>query len=343
MTYDSPTRSPSLLSSVAVSQANFSTPERRATLLGATLVLLLVARAGLAQSGTEPTAEATAEPAGGTPAYHLAEGSVASDRIVAVGRDLFIEGTAHRDAVVLGGGLRLTGDVKGDVIVVGGDAVLTSSARVGGDVFVLDGTLDLAQGAAIAGRSVAYAEASDLWVTLIQGPIIDLPSGDPVVLGAKLALLAFWAFLILLLMAISRRELVHTSESVREEPFRNFLLGMTGVAAMVLTALFFSALAGAMLGVPLLILLAVVALVLRFWGMVAVFHALGEWLALRLDRRQPGRLPLPLTSATYGLLALGVLKFVPWLGIWSWTVATFIGVGAALSTKLGRREPWIPV
>lgn len=323
-----------------MSETKFPTSARLrgATLLGAALVLCLLASSDLAQDGPG------AEPEGSAPAaYHLADGSVASDRIVALGRDLWIEGTAHHDAVVLGGGLRLSGGVNGDVIVVGGDAVLESSARVGGDIFVLDGSIDLAEGASIAGRSVAYAEASDLWVTLIQGPIIDLPSSAPVVLGAKLALLAFWAFLILLLMAVSRRELVNTSESVRAEPFRNFLLGMTGVAAMVLTALFFSALAGAMLGVPLLVLLVVVALVLRFWGMVAVFHALGEWLALRLGRGRPARPPLPLTSATYGLLALGVLKFLPWVGIWSWTVATFIGVGAALSTKLGRREPWIPV
>ena len=39
-------------------------------------------------------------------------------------------------------------------------------------------------------------------------------------------------------------------------------------------------------------------------------------------------------------LMIGVLKFLPWVGIWTWTVATFIGVGAALSTKFGRREPW---
>ena len=41
------------------------------------------------------------------------------------------------------------------------------------------------------------------------------------------------------------------------------------------------------------------------------------------------------------LLALGLLKFDPWIGVWTWTVATFIGVGASLTTKLGRREPWI--
>ena len=286
-----------------------------------------------------PATDSSDSNTGEEPAYHLAEGTVARERIVAVGRDLDIEGSAKNDAVVLGGAFHLTGAVDGDVIVVGGDAVLAASARIGGDLFVLGGLVDLADGASIAGRSVAYPEASDLWITLVQGPIIDLPSGSPVVVGAKLALLAFWAFMILVLLVVARREVMATSESVQLEPLRNCLLGMTGVAAMVLTALFFSALSGAFLGVPLLVLLGVVALVLRFWGMVAVFHALGDWLARRAKRPPP----LPLTAATLGLAALGVLKFLPYLGLWTWTLATFIGIGAALSTKLGRQEPWIPV
>ncbi len=270
------------------------------------------------------------------PAYHLQEGSVARSRIVAMGRDLVIDGEALSHAVAISGSARVTGWVKGDVIVLDGDAMLAATASVGGDVYVLGGRIDAEPGAAIGGRSVAYPDASTLWVSLIQGPVLGLPATSPVVLGAKLALLAFWAFLILLLFAVGRRELLSTSDSVRLEPFRNFWLGLTGVAAMTLTTVFFGAFAGALVGVPLVVLVLVVALVLRFWGMVAVFHAVGAWLAERFKVSAP----LPLTAATYGLLVLGVVKFVPWIGIWTWSVATFIGVGAALSTKLGRREAW---
>ncbi len=295
-------------------------------------ILSIVAAAAAATiAGAQPTGE------GSEPAYHLQAGSVARSRIVAMGRDLVIDGEALSHAVAISGSARISGKVKGDVIVLGGDAILASTATVGGDVYVLSGRIDAEPGAAIGGRSVAYPDASSLWVTLIQGPVMGLPATSPVVLGAKLALLAFWAFLCLLLFQISRRELLSTSDSVRHEPFRNFFVGITGVAAMVLTALLFSAFAGALIGVPLVVLVVVVALVLRFWGMVAVFHALGDWLAKRFEARPP---PLPLTAATYGLLVLGVLKFLPFIGIWAWSVATFIGVGAALSTKLGRREAW---
>ncbi len=274
---------------------------------------------------------------GEAPAYHLREGSVARSRVVTLGRDMILDGDAKSHAVAVNGSVRVSGGVAGDVIVLSGDVLLAATARVSGDVYVLGGRIDAAEGATIDGRSVAYPDAAALWVSLIEGPTLGQSAASPVVLGAKLALLAFWAFVVLLLMSVSRRELLSTSESVRLEPFRNFLVGLTGVAAMVLTALFFSAFSGAFVGVPLLVLVIVVALVLRFWGMAAVFHALGNWLCRQLRLRPPP----PLTAATYGLLALGVLKLVPWVGVWCWSVATFIGVGAALSTKLGRREAWL--
>lgn len=274
-----------------------------------------------------------------TPAYHLHEGSLARSRIIALGRDMVIEGEARSHAVAIAGTAFVSGQVKGDVIVLGGEAMLAESAEVEGDVYVLGGHIDMAPGASVGGRSVAYPEASDLWVSLIGGPSLGMPASSRVVLGAKLALLAFWSFVVLLVLSVARRELVTTSASIQTEPFHNFFLGLTGVAAMVLTALFFSAFSGALLGVPLLVLVAVVALVLRFWGMVAVFHALGSWAHRLLGRK----VPLPLVAATWGLLLLGVAKFLPYVGIWLWSIATFIGVGAALGTKLGRREPWFEV
>jgi hypothetical protein len=225
----------------------------------------------------------------------------------------------------------------GDVIVIDGDADLAATARLEGDLFVLGGTIRAASGSVTAGRSVSYPDASAVWMGLMESPAMDASAFSPPVLGAKLALLAFWAFMVLLILSLARRELLATSESIRVEPFRNFFVGLTGIAAMVLTALLTSALSGAVFGIPLLVLVAVVALVLRFWGMVAIFHALGE-AVFRWLKKKP---PVPVLAASYGLLVLGVLKLFPKVGVWTWTLATLIGVGAALTTRLGRREDWL--
>ena len=313
--------------------------------LGLWPVLDTAARSDLEGTDANATSGAEVGSTDGTsqPAYHLGKGSFARQRIVTLGRDLIIDGEARSHAVALDGSASVTGLVEGDLIVLGGDVTLGESARVAGDVYVLGGTIHAAPGADIGGRSVAYPEASNLWITLLEGPALGHSAASRLVIGAKFALLAFWTLVLLLVFATSRRELLATSEAVREEPFRSFFVGLTGVAAMMLTALFFSAFAGTLLSVPLLVVVAVVALLLRFWGMVAVFHALGSWLyqTLRKWLKKSGRrVSPPVTLAFWGLLALGIVKLLPYVGVWTWSMATFIGVGAALTTKFGRREAW---
>jgi len=270
------------------------------------------------------------------PALEIEKGSIARSQVVAVGRDLVVAGEAAADVVAINGDARVTGKVAGDVIVLGGNALLGSTARVEGDVFVLGGRLEAEQGARIEGRSVSYPTISSAWLTLIEGPSLGLSATSPVVLGAKLALLAAWLTLTLLLLATSGRGVLNTSEQVRTDPLRNFFIGLTTVLALMLTGLFFSAFAAALVGLPLLALVVMLALMLKLWGMVAVFHAVGEWMGTAIFRRRF----LALNCAVVGLLTLGAIKMIPYVGTWVWTVATFIAVGAGLSTKFGRREPW---
>ncbi|MEM7050469.1 MAG: polymer-forming cytoskeletal protein [Acidobacteriota bacterium] len=267
----------------------------------------------------------------------LHEGSVARRQLVALGRDLEVRGEARSDVAALDGSVLVTGRVEGDVIVLGGGARLDSTARVAGDVFTLGGPIEAEPGAEIGGRSVSYPTASAAWLTLLEGPSIGLSPFSPLVLGGKLALLTAWLALVLLFFSTSGRQVMGTSQVIRVEPFRNFFVGVVGILALVLTTLLFSAFAAALVGVPLLVLVVVLALVLKLWGMVAVFHALGSWIGRRMGNR-PMR---ALNAATLGLVVLGVIKFIPYVGIWAWSIATFIGVGAALSTKFGRREPWL--
>jgi hypothetical protein len=273
----------------------------------------------------------------GEVALRLEKGSLTRNQMVAMGKDVIVAGEALSDVAAMEGSVEVTGRVAGDVVVLGGDARLGPEARVGGDIFVLGGTIQAAPGAHAAGRMVSYPTASSALVTLVEGPSFGLGFTSPQVLGTKLALLAAWAALLLLLFAATGRQLLETADGVRREPFRSFATGLTGVLALLLTAMFFSAFTGGLVGVPLLVLVVLLAMLLKLWGMVAVFYALGDWLARRFLHRPRMR---PLNAATIGLLVMGAVKFLPYVGIWVWTAATFIGIGAALSTKFGRQEPW---
>ena len=270
-----------------------------------------------------------------TAALRIEEGSV-THQLVGVGRDVVIAGEALADVAALDGSVDVSGRVTGDIVVLRGNVRLASTARVGGDIFVVGGTIRAARGARTSGRMVSYPKASSAWLTLLEGPSIGLGFASRLVLGAKLALVASWAALLLLFFAASGRQVLETADGVRREPFRSFFIGLTGIVSLVLTGLFFSAFARGIIGVPLLVLVALLAMVLKLWGMVAVFLALGDWVCRHLLRRRFR----PLNAATVGLLVLGAVKFLPWFGVLAWTTATLIGIGAALSTKFGRREPW---
>ena len=41
-----------------------------------------------------------------------------------------------------------------------------------------------------------------------------------------------------------------------------------------------------------------------------------------------------------GVLLLGALRFIPVVGTILWSLASIFGIGVALATKFGRREPW---
>jgi hypothetical protein len=290
------------------------------------LTALLLAPAGTA---------APSGPPAGEPALRLEKGSIARNQLVAVGRDLVIEGKALGDVAAVNGSVEVSGEVDGDVIVLGGDARLGPTAQVQGDVYVVGGVIH-ASGAKVGGRLVSYSTASQAWLTLIEGPSLGLSAASPLVLGAKISLLAAWAALLLLLFAASGRQVLETAEGIRREPFHNFFTGLTCVLAITMTALFFGAFLGGLAGVPLLTLVVLLAMALKLWGMVAVFYALGEWVTRHLLHRRFR----PLNAATVGLLVLGVLKFLPWIDVLAWNTATLIGIGATLSTKFGRREPW---
>jgi hypothetical protein len=294
--------------------------------LAATLLLLMPAMAA-----ARPVHSSRTEPA-----LRLEAGAVTSQQLVGVGRDVIVQGQALADIAALDGSVEISGQVTGDVVVLRGNVRLAPTARVGGDIFVVGGTIRSAPGAHAGGRMVSYPTASNAWMTLMEGPSLGLGFASRMVVGAKLALMAAWAALLLLFFATSGRQLLETADGVRREPFRSFFTGLTGVVSLVLTALFFSAFARGIIGLPLLILVVLLGMVLKLWGMVAVFYALGDWISVHLLRRRYR----PLNAATVGLLVLGAVKFLPWFGVVAWTTATFIGIGAALSTKFGRREPW---
>src|SRR5436309_1829457 len=161
--------------------------------------------------------------------------------------------------------------------------------------------------------------------------------------AVSVSLLFVWILAAIVLTLMSGREIRYSSIELRMSPLHCFALGLVAVTSFVLTAILFSYLVPYVVGVPLLLALAVFAILTKIYGTIAVFHAVGTIIANARSREELSRrrwLRGDLAMVVIGVLLLGAIRLIPVVGVIAWSVASIFGIGTALATKFGRREPW---
>jgi hypothetical protein len=156
------------------------------------------------------------------------------------------------------------------------------------------------------------------------------------------SLLFVWLIAAVALTLISGREIRYSSTELRVSPLHCLALGLVAVTSFVLTTIVFSWLPS-VIGIPLLVALATFGMLTKVYGAIAVFHAVGTIIAGLRTREQLAQrrwLRGDLAMVIVGLLILGAIRLVPIVGPIVWGLASIFGVGVALATKFGRREPW---
>jgi hypothetical protein len=156
------------------------------------------------------------------------------------------------------------------------------------------------------------------------------------------SLLFVWLIAAVALTLISGKEIRYSSTELRISPLHCLALGLVAVTSFVLTAIVFSWLTS-VISVPLLVTLATFGILTKIYGTIAVFHAVGTMVAGLRTREQLAQrrwLRGDLAMVIVGLLILGAIRLVPIVGPIVWALASIFGVGVALATRFGRREPW---
>ena len=156
------------------------------------------------------------------------------------------------------------------------------------------------------------------------------------------ALLVVWLIGSTVLTLVSGRDVRYSATELRIAPLHCLIVGLLALTSFLLTAVAFNYLVPYLIGTPLLIALGVFAILTKIYGMVAVFHAVGTWLfgAKRRQDLESRWLRGDLAMVIAGLLVLGAIRLIPLVGPIVWGMASVFGVGVALATKFGRREPW---
>lgn len=248
------------------------------------------------------------------------------------GRDAVIDAPVHGSVQVLGGSARVNNLIEGDLLVIGGDVIFAGAGRITGNLIHGGGRV-VGADRRVGGRIYP--------LTTLEGAAASLTRSAVV-----LALLLGWLLVAVILTLGGGKEVRFSSVEIRASTLYCFAIGLVGFTSFILTAIMFSYLVPYVVGIPLLVALGVFGILTKVYGMVAVFHAVGTLVAGAKTRdqmvsRRWFRGDLAMVVA--GLLLLGALRMIPVVGPIIWSGASIFGIGVALATRFGRREPWFLV
>ena len=264
-------------------------------------------------------------------------GAIGSERAgLTAGRDAYffnqdgaVDAPVAGTVQVYGGSVVIREVVSGDVLVLGGALIFAGQGRVKGNLIHAASTVRGAEGR-VAGRVYPLASLEGAAASLTKNAIVA-------------SLLLVWLLAAVVVTLMSGKEIRLSSVEVRGSALHCFVLGLVALTSFVLTAIAFSYLVPYVIGIPLLAALAVFAVLTKVYGMIAVFHAVGTLVAGSRNRDQLAKRKWfrgDLAMVVVGVLILGAIRLIPVVGTVVWGLASVFGVGVALATKFGRREPW---
>lgn len=245
------------------------------------------------------------------------------------GRDARIDEPIAGSLQVYNGNVTVANAIAGDLLVAGGSVTFIGKGRVDGNLIYLASTIS---GADNRVRGHVYPLLS------LEGAAASITKNAIVA-----SLLLLWLIVAVVVTLMSGREVRLSSVEVRTSALHCFVLGLVALTSFVLTAIAFSYLVPYVIGIPLLAALAVFGLLTKVYGMIAVFHAIGTIVAGSRSRQQLASRKWfrgDLAMVVIGVLILGAIRLIPVVGTLAWALASVFGVGVALATRFGRREPW---
>jgi hypothetical protein len=232
-------------------------------------------------------------------------------------------GRVDGDVRAIGGSIVIAGQVSGGVTAVGGNVDLQAGARVGGDVQAIGGTVNRDVDSYISGNVATNEDALQRY-----GPQHAL---DPYTSEIPWVQLLFWGLAGAALSLLFPQYVLRVRVMVQRQLAASFVTGVMallgGVAASIVLIV-------SCLGIPVALLLLASLWVAWVIGTVA----LGSWLGhslLHLFARESQWMGL---ATVLGVMLLAALEALPYVGWAIFTVAGFLGLGAAVRSYFAARQ-----
>jgi len=236
------------------------------------------------------------------------------------------EGTTAENVIVVGGNATIAGVVTDEVVVLNGNVKLTSTAKVRDRVTVLGGNFSTEDGAYVGegvvriGGDFAMAEtliSAGLFVLLLWFINIVVTAGL-IVIPITLA----WGF---------KNRVQEMGDIIRTQTLRTILVGLLGGLAVDIAALI---LALTIIGIPVALLLILLAGLVSIYGLSGVCCELGRALPLNVPAGERGVFFITL----YGAVLLALVFNVPLIGLIVLKLSLMTGFGVVIVRVFTRKK-----
>jgi hypothetical protein len=275
--------------------------------------------------------------------FTLEKGNTFDGDLVVFGGNVTIEEDANLNGnlVVIGGTIKSDGETKGDVVVVGGQISLEKAARVTGDVVTIGSQLKQAEGAKIEGEVVNNVAPN---ITFPAGRIPPTAPDAPGVPNvpspnihinynplAEVFWIVFWAVMVsgfaMLIALFWQPQLERAGKAMVSQPL---MTGAIGLLSFFIAAILF-----------LTIIPPVIAFFAWLFGVVAMGSEVGERFTKSIN--QTWSPVLTIGFGTFMLMLVGgAIGLVPCLGGIILFLVGMVGIGGAVMTWFGIRQPQVP-
>jgi hypothetical protein len=248
--------------------------------------------------------------------------------VVCVYGHVTIEGHVNGDVTVVAGSLDLKGSVDGDVTGVASRLEMDPNAKINGDVTNVGGSLRR-NNAAVQGQvvNIPFGISFPRW-----GHGLRPGWGDFAGFFFWWRLFAIFLFFIcaLLLAALVPDRIRLISDEAPVRLFTAFVFGLVGYVVFAFAQLFLTI---TLIGIPLVFLLYLVFVVLKWMAMCGIFHQIG----FRIGKAMGRELSL-LGAILLGLAPFALLRFVPFcIGFSIWFLVEILAFGYLILTRVGTR------
>jgi len=241
------------------------------------------------------------------------------------------EGNSHGFLKISGGTVTMAGQALGDVDIRAEELVIRPETRIGGRL-VYRGPAEpvILEGAAIAGGVEFHQSGHGKFMHDDGGPVREAVHWVGSVLWFA-GVFFVGALFVVLFPGLS----VRAAETIRRNPWQSIGLGFAILACVPIAAV---VLLVTIIGIPLALLLVPLYLLLMFLGWIVAALFIGQRGLAVLRGTAPDSTGWRLLALALALLALSLVRHVPFVGGIVVFMALITGIGALVSQGWARRE-----